>query len=263
MGRNDYDQYLAHSKGPWKKHKYIKKVGNRYYYAGSKGYYKALATTDDPNVSASQKKAAQKINAKRATSESLKRAARKNKVNNVKKSASDAVSSTAKNVKGRARLVKANASAAGIKTKQAAKKTYRNASASAAKLATNTKGRARLLKANASAAGIKAKQATKKAYRNAAANASSAASKLAKNSKGRARLLKANASATAIKAKQASKRNARKALASVSAATKYGKSAISKLLTNAKGRARLVKANASAASIKRKQARRKSSTKKA
>lgn len=30
--RNDYLDYLAHSSGPWKKHKYIKKVGSRYYY---------------------------------------------------------------------------------------------------------------------------------------------------------------------------------------------------------------------------------------
>ena len=40
MGQNDFyvgiyeDRYLAHSKGPWKKgHKYIKKIGNIYYYA--------------------------------------------------------------------------------------------------------------------------------------------------------------------------------------------------------------------------------------
>lgn len=30
--RNDYTDYLIHSKGLWKKHKYIKKVGSRYYY---------------------------------------------------------------------------------------------------------------------------------------------------------------------------------------------------------------------------------------
>lgn len=30
-----FNNSLAHSKGPWKKHKYIKKVGNRYYYKNS------------------------------------------------------------------------------------------------------------------------------------------------------------------------------------------------------------------------------------
>ena len=31
------EEYLAHSKGPWKKHKYIKKVGNKYYYKSGTG----------------------------------------------------------------------------------------------------------------------------------------------------------------------------------------------------------------------------------
>ena len=77
------DNYLAHSKGPWKKHKYIKKVGNRYYYAGSKGYYKALATTDDANYTDAQKKAAKKVNARNANKANLKRASRKQRVKNV------------------------------------------------------------------------------------------------------------------------------------------------------------------------------------
>lgn len=42
MGMNDFtpgysDEYLAHSKGPWKKHKYISKVGNKYVYANKTG----------------------------------------------------------------------------------------------------------------------------------------------------------------------------------------------------------------------------------
>ncbi len=53
------DNYLAHSKGPWKKHKYIKKVGNRYYYAGSKSYYNAVA--NDANSTESQKTAARRV----------------------------------------------------------------------------------------------------------------------------------------------------------------------------------------------------------
>lgn len=103
--RNDYDpNYLAHSKGPWKKHKYIKKVGNRYYYAGSKGYYKALATDPDAKYSSSksQRDAAKRINARRATSESLNRAKKKSdtqkRVNAVKsgvKRAGAAVADTA------------------------------------------------------------------------------------------------------------------------------------------------------------------------
>lgn len=84
MGRNDYnEEYLAHSKGPWKKHKYIKKVGNRYYYAGSKGYYKALATSDDANYTDSQKRAAKKVNARNANKANLKRASRKQRMKNI------------------------------------------------------------------------------------------------------------------------------------------------------------------------------------
>lgn len=84
--RNDYEpNYLAHSKGPWKKHKYIKKVGNRYYYAGSKGYYKALAT--DPNAvyntTKSQRDAAKRVNARNAQAANLKRASRKQRLKNV------------------------------------------------------------------------------------------------------------------------------------------------------------------------------------
>lgn len=77
------EEYLAHSKGPWKKHKYIKKVGNRYYYAGSKGYYKGLATTDDANYTDAQKRAAKRINARNAQKKSLKRASRKQRLKNV------------------------------------------------------------------------------------------------------------------------------------------------------------------------------------
>ena len=79
-----YDpNYLAHSKGPWKKHKYIKKVGNRYYYAGSKGYYKALATTNDSNYTESEKRAAKKVNARNANAANLKRVSRKQRIKNV------------------------------------------------------------------------------------------------------------------------------------------------------------------------------------
>ncbi len=77
------EEYLAHSKGPWKKHKYIKKVGNKYYYAGSKGYYKGVATTDDANYTDAQKRAAKRINARNAQKKSLKTASRKQRVKNV------------------------------------------------------------------------------------------------------------------------------------------------------------------------------------
>lgn len=30
--RNDYLDYLVHSSGPWKVHKYVKKIGNKYIY---------------------------------------------------------------------------------------------------------------------------------------------------------------------------------------------------------------------------------------
>lgn len=77
------EEYLAHSKGPWKKHKYVKKVGNKYYYAGSKGYYKALATTDDANYTDAQKRAAKKVNTRNANKANLKRASRKQRLKNV------------------------------------------------------------------------------------------------------------------------------------------------------------------------------------
>lgn len=32
-----WTEYLEHSKGPWKKHKYIRKVGDRYYYTNEEG----------------------------------------------------------------------------------------------------------------------------------------------------------------------------------------------------------------------------------
>ncbi len=228
MGQNDY---LAHSKGPWKKHKYIKKVGNKYYYAGSKGYYRALATTNDDSYSDSEKKAARRINARNANEANLKRASRKQRVKNVGVSA------------------RLNAQKAGKAASEVASKV----SGAAKRTGANAKNKAYSSKYLVKAYGDKAGFAAKDAKR--------AVGKALNSKTGKA--IRRKGESVYKNAVQKSSRAARNARRSVSAAASYGKSAISKLFTNAKGRARLVRANASAAAIKRKQAKRAKARKKA
>lgn len=60
-----YENWLAHSKGPWKKHKYLKKIGSKYFYSnrgsgsnGKDGYEDVPDEYDwrnDPRVSEDEK----------------------------------------------------------------------------------------------------------------------------------------------------------------------------------------------------------------
>ena len=209
MGRNDYnEEYLAHSKGPWKKHKYIKKVGNRYYYSGSKGYLKAKA--NDPLSTNTEKKAARKALATRATNESVKRAGRKQRVKNVGVRARLEGQKVARSAKATAKRVGADVKNKVYAAPYAAK-AYRDKARFAKKditkaVKTGASAIARLVRNSTKRAGRMAKVYGDKAHF-ARLDAQKAAKKTATNIKGKYRYAKATYKANKIKAKQAKRRS--------------------------------------------------------
>ena len=140
------EEYLAHSKGPWKKHKYIKKVGNKYYYAGSKGYYKGLATTDDANYTDAQKRAAKRINARNAQKKSLKTASRKQRVKNAGAAATNAINkatgTTASQRRAKVRVAKYNVNKAVNSGMAAINKLFGKAKGAAKRVGAQAKNKA-------------------------------------------------------------------------------------------------------------------------
>lgn len=231
MGQNDH---LAHSKGPWKKHLYTGTIvtangKKRYIYPGKGGGERVGATRVKANGERTHYSKNYQID------------------DNGKASKRPGTSAYAVKTKAKRKL-----QTTARDVKYYGGKALTKAGKAASEVAGNVKKKAKdakyLTSAQVSVTKFKASQGAKR---------------LAKKANKAVARGKVKAAGNAYVAKTMTKRAANNARRSVSAATSYGKSAINKLFTNAKGRARLVRANASAAAIKRKQAKRAKARKKA